>query len=37
MISNEQRLDIDATLILLGLGYASTFLVAIGWVATTAI
>ena len=37
MTHNDQRLDIDATLILLALGYASTFLVAIGWVATTAI
>lgn len=37
MTHNEQRLDIDATMVLLALGYASTFLVAIGWVATTVI
>ena len=29
-----QKLDIDATMILMGLGYASSLLVAIGWVAT---
>ena len=34
MTHNEQRLDIDATMILLGLGYATILLVAIGWVAT---
>ena len=32
-----QKLDIDATLILMGLGYASSLLVAIGWVATLAV
>lgn len=35
MTHNEQRLDIDATMILLGLGYASTLLITIGWVATS--
>ena len=29
-----QKLDIDSTMILLGLGYASSLLIAIGWVAT---
>ncbi len=29
-----QKLDIDAAMILLALGYASSLLVAIGWVAT---
>jgi len=34
MTYDEQRLDLDPTLIILGLGYASALLVAIGWVAT---
>ena len=33
MTYNEQKLELDPTLIILGLGYASALLVAIGWVA----
>ncbi len=32
--TNEQMLDIDPGMILLGLGYAASLCVAIGWVAT---
>jgi len=31
---NRENLDIDPTTILLGLGYAASLCVAIGWVAT---
>ena len=31
---NHENLDIDPTLILLGLGYATILCVAIGWAAT---
>ena len=34
MTYNEQKLELDPTLIILGLGYASALLVAIGLVAT---
>ena len=34
MTYDEQKQDLDPTLIILGLGYASTLLVIIGWVAT---
>ena len=34
MTYNEQNLDLDPTIIILGLGYASTLLTIIGWVAT---
>ena len=34
MTYDEQKLDLDPTLIILGLGYAAIFLIAIGWVAT---
>ncbi len=34
MTNDEQKLDLDASMILLGLGYATSLLVAIGWVAT---
>lgn len=34
MTYDEQKLDLDPTLIILGLGYASILLIAIGWVAT---
>ena len=34
MTYDEQVQDLDATIIILGLGYASTLLVIIGWVAT---
>jgi hypothetical protein len=34
MTYDEQKLDLDATLIILGLGYACIMLVVIGWVAT---
>ena len=32
--NNRENLDIDPTTILLGLGYAASLCVAIGWVAT---
>jgi hypothetical protein len=34
MTYDEQKQDLDATIIILGLGYASALLVVIGWVAT---
>ena len=34
MTYDEKKQDLDATIILLGLGYACTLLVAIGWLAT---
>ena len=34
MTYDEQNLDLDPTLIILGLGYASIFLIAIAWVAS---
>lgn len=34
MTYDEQKPDLDPTLIIMGLGYACTLLVAIGWVAT---
>jgi len=34
MTYDEQNQDLDPTIIILGLGYASTLLVIIGWVAT---
>jgi hypothetical protein len=34
MTYDEQKLDLDPTLIILGLGYACIMLVVIGWVAT---
>ena len=34
MTYDEQKLDLDSTIIILGLGYASALLTIIGWVAT---
>jgi len=34
MTYDEQKQDLDPTIIILGLGYASTLLAIIGWVAT---
>jgi hypothetical protein len=34
MTYDEQRPELDAATIVLGLGYATTLIVAIGWVAT---
>jgi hypothetical protein len=34
MTYDEQKLDLDPTLIILGLGYACILLIVIGWVAT---
>lgn len=34
MTYDEQKLDLDPTLIILGLGYACILLLVIGWVAT---
>lgn len=34
MTYDEQKQDLDATIILLGLGYVCALLVAIGWLAT---
>jgi hypothetical protein len=34
MTFDEQTQDLDPTIIILGLGYASALLVIIGWVAT---
>ena len=31
---SDQMLDIDPSMIILGLGYATTLIVAIGWVAS---
>lgn len=31
---NNEQLDIDPSMIILGIGYATSLLVAIGWVAT---
>lgn len=32
---NDQMLDIDPSMIILGLGYATGLIVAIGWLATS--
>ncbi len=34
MTYNEQKLELDPELIILGLGYATSLIVAIGWVAS---
>ena len=34
MTYDERKLDLDPTIIILGLGYACAFLVTIGWIAT---
>lgn len=34
MTYNEQKLELDPAMIILGLGYATALLVAIGWIAT---
>jgi hypothetical protein len=34
MTHEQTTLDLDPSIIILALGYATTFLVAIGWVAT---
>jgi hypothetical protein len=34
MTYNDQKQDLDASMIILGLGYACSLLVAIGWLAT---
>ena len=34
MTYDEQKLDLDPTLIILGLGYATALLAVIGWVAS---
>jgi len=34
MTYNEQKPELDAQMIILGLGYATSLIVAIGWVAT---
>jgi hypothetical protein len=34
MTYDDQKLDLDPTMIILGLGYATALLVIIGWVAT---
>jgi hypothetical protein len=34
MTYDEQKQDLDPTIIIMGLGYASALLVIIGWVAT---
>ena len=34
MTYDEQNLELDAQMIILGLGYATSLIVAIGWVAT---
>ena len=34
MTYDEQRSELDAVTIVLGLGYATTLIVVIGWVAT---
>jgi len=34
MTYDEHKLELDPALIILGLGYATALLVAIGWVAT---
>jgi hypothetical protein len=34
MTFNEQKQEIDAQMIILGFGYATVILVAVGWVAT---
>ena len=34
---NNEHLDIDPSMIILGIGYATVLLVAIGWVATFAL
>ena len=35
--NNQQDLDIDPTMIILGLGYATSLCLAIGWLATAVI
>jgi len=32
--SNNEHLDIDPSMIILGIGYATSLFVAIGWIAT---
>ena len=34
MTCNEQKLEIDAAMIVMGLGYATSLLVLIGWLLT---
>ena len=34
MTYNEQQPELDSAMIILGLGYASSLLMAVGWVAT---
>ena len=34
MTREERHLELDAQLVILGLGYATTLLVAIGWLVT---
>jgi len=34
MTSDEQKLGLDSETVILGLGYATSLIVAIGWVAT---
>lgn len=34
MTFDKQNLDIDSTMIVMGLGYATALLVLVGWVAT---
>jgi hypothetical protein len=34
MTYNEQKRELDPRMIIMGLGYATCFLVAIGWIAT---
>jgi len=34
MTYDEQKLEIDATMIVLGLSYATSLLVLVGWLAT---
>jgi hypothetical protein len=35
MTYDEQKLDLDPAMIILGLGYATALLVIIGWIATS--
>jgi len=37
MTYDDQKLELDATMILLGLGYATSLLVLVGWLATMVI
>ena len=34
MTYNEQQTELDSAMIILGLGYASSLLMVVGWVAT---